>query len=114
MAIKVDLEKAYDCLNWSFIQETLRDVDIPKNLVEVIYWCITSSRMQLLWNGSSSSKFTPSRGIYQGDPISRYIFVLCIEKLYQLIFWQSHIRFGNQLPLVGVVLRSLIFALLMT
>ena len=85
MAIKVDLEKAYDRLSWSFIQDTLRDVGIPENLVEVICWCITSSSMQILWNGGASSKFTPTHGIRQGDPISPYIFVLCIEKLSQLI-----------------------------
>ena len=73
-AIKVDFEKAYDRLNWSFIRETLLDAGLPKMLVDIIRWCITSTEMQLLWNGGTSDKFNP-----RGDPMSPYIFVLCIE-----------------------------------
>ena len=85
MAIKVDLEKAYDRLNWEFIIDTLTDVGLPANLIEIIMWCVTSSDMQLLWNGGVTDSFLPSRGIRQGDPMSPYLFVLCIERLAQFI-----------------------------
>ncbi|XP_050216415.1 uncharacterized protein LOC126667478 [Mercurialis annua] len=80
-AIKVDLEKAYDRLNWNFIEDTLLDVGIPAHIIRVIMHCISSSQMNLLWNGSASQEFKPSRGIRQGDPLSPYIFVLCMERL---------------------------------
>lgn len=38
-----------------------------------------------MWNGSASQKFIPCRGIRQGDPLSPYIFVLCLERLSQII-----------------------------
>ncbi|CAA0806859.1 Uncharacterized mitochondrial protein AtMg01250 [Striga hermonthica] len=41
--------------------------------------------MQILWNGVPSEEFRPSRGIRQGDPISPYLFVLCIERLAHAI-----------------------------
>lgn len=85
MAIKIDLEKAYDRLSWSFIKETLDDIGLPKNFVDLICHCISSSRLRMLWNGEALEEFSPSRGIRQGDPISPYPFVLCIGKLFQMI-----------------------------
>lgn len=45
MAIKVDLRKAYDCLSWSFIRETLILADFPSDLITIIMDCITTVRM---------------------------------------------------------------------
>lgn len=85
MAIKVDLEKAYDRLRWDFIKETLVDAGIPEHIMRLIMQCITTSSLQVLWNGEPSSTFLPQRGIRQGDPLSPYIFILCMERLSQVI-----------------------------
>ncbi|KAH9707854.1 hypothetical protein KPL70_012694 [Citrus sinensis] len=81
MAIKVDLEKAYDHLSWEFISDTLREARIPSDLIQVIMACITSVTMRVLWNGEATDEFSPSQGIRQGCPLSPYLFVLCIERL---------------------------------
>lgn len=47
--------------------------------------CITSARLQIIWNGEPMEEFSPSRGIRQGDPLSPYLYVICMEILAHLI-----------------------------
>ncbi|CAA7028167.1 unnamed protein product [Microthlaspi erraticum] len=46
---------------------------------------VTGPAMHVLWNGEKTEAFTPSRGLRQGDPLSPYLFVLCMERLCHLI-----------------------------
>lgn len=46
---------------------------------------VTSMSMQVLWNGDKSSAFPPSCSICQGDPLSPYLFALCVERLAHII-----------------------------
>ena len=85
MAIKIDLEKAYDIIEWSFIREMLTNYNFPTNLIDLIMSCVSSVSSSLLFNGGRLEPFTPSRGIRQGDPLSLYLFILCMEYLCHLI-----------------------------
>lgn len=85
MAVKIDLEKAYDLLKWVFVKDTLEDIGLPNNLVNLIHCCISSLRIRALWNREALEWFQPQRGIRKGDPISPYLFMLCIERLFHVI-----------------------------
>ena len=85
MTIKIDLEKAYDRLEWNFIRDTLALFKVPSFLLNVIMSCITSSSIVVLFNGVMLKEFKPTRGIKQGDLLSPYIFIMCMEVLGFLI-----------------------------
>ncbi|KAL0001243.1 hypothetical protein SO802_015024 [Lithocarpus litseifolius] len=65
MVIKLDLEKAYDRLEWSFIRDTLKLFRIPNNLISLIMSCISSSAISILFNWGALEAYQPSRGIQQ-------------------------------------------------
>ena len=81
MAIKIDLEKAYDKLEWHFIWDVLTLNNFPQVTVKLIMGCISGSSISILFNGGKIDPFLPSRGIRQGDPLSPYLFILCMEML---------------------------------
>lgn len=65
MSIKIDLEKAYDRINWNFVKNCLEDCKFPPNLIQIIRDCISSPSYKILWNGDKTDIFTPTRGIRQ-------------------------------------------------
>ena len=85
MAIKIDLEKAYDRLEWSFIRDTLALFKFSNHLTSLIMSCVSTSSISMLYNGGALEPFLPSRGIKYGDHLSPYLFILCMEVLGALI-----------------------------
>lgn len=81
--IKLNLEKAYDRLKWSFIEETLCDAGIPTKLLGVIMKIVSSGSCRLLRNGEVTESIKTNRGLRQGDPLSPNLLVLYIERLGQ-------------------------------
>lgn len=84
VAIKIDLEQAYDCLEWSFIRDTLGLFKLANHLISLIMSCVSTSSISILYNGGALESFLPSRGIRQGDPLSPYFFILCRKVLEAL------------------------------
>lgn len=85
MIIKLDFEKTYDKLEWNFIQETLLDGGVPHKLSDIITNCISYCVYRLLWNGEGTDPIHSSKGLKQGDLLSSYLFVLCMERFVHWI-----------------------------
>ena len=85
MILKLDIHKAYDTLNWDFLQSILLEFGFPTKLIDLIMFCVRNMAISVIWNGEVLPKFMPKQGLRQGDPLSPYLFILAMEKLSQMI-----------------------------
>ncbi|XP_056695410.1 uncharacterized protein [Spinacia oleracea] len=77
--MKVDIRKAYDTVEWTFIEEVMLDLGFPPFFVQLIMTCLSTTRYSILINGEPTDLIQPRRGIRQGDPLSPLLFTLCME-----------------------------------
>lgn len=90
MAIKVDLSKAFDRVEWSLLATILTNLGFCWNFVNWISQCITTSSLSFLINGVPFGLLKPGRGIRQGDPLSPFLFVIYTEILSRLLAHQEN------------------------
>lgn len=91
--LKMDLRKAYDSLEWSFLKQLLVAYGFPAKFIEWIMACTTTVSFSLIMNGGLTKPFKAKRGIRQGDPMSPYLFVMAMEYLSRILGQLS--RNGN-------------------
>ncbi|XP_030970994.1 uncharacterized protein LOC115991444 [Quercus lobata] len=112
MALKLDMSKAYDRVEWGFLEGVLKKMGFHEKWVALMMECISTVSYSILINGEPSETIHPNRGIRQGDPLSPYLFLLCTEGLHGLISHaasEGHIR-GISICRSGPRLTHLFFA----
>ncbi|XP_062085573.1 uncharacterized protein LOC133791669 [Humulus lupulus] len=80
-AIKIDISKAYDTIDWWFIEELLKSLCFLARFIGWVMTCLRNTSYLLLMNGRVQGRFKGEEGLRQGDPISPLLFVLIMDYL---------------------------------
>ena len=76
---KLDIEKAYDHVNWEALLDLLKRMGFGVRWCRWIHICISIVQVSVLFNGSLADFFGSSRGLRQGDPLSPILFLVMME-----------------------------------
>ncbi|KAA3484776.1 reverse transcriptase [Gossypium australe] len=112
MAVKLDMSKAYDRVEWKFLVEVMTKMGFACELVELLKRCVSTISYAVNINGMRGNLFQPSRGLRQGDPLSPFLFLICSEGLSSLmrIAKRRGLFKGTKASRQGPAISHLLFA----
>lgn len=85
MAVKTDMSKAYDIVEWCFLEKLMEKLGFDSQWIKWIMYCVSSVTYSVLINDKSHDFIKLEREIIQGDPLSPFLFIICVEALVNLL-----------------------------
>lgn len=83
--MKIDMQKAYDSVEWIYIEQMLHGLHFPVKFTNWIMSCLRTVSYLININGKPSRPFAAKRGLRQSDPMPHYLFVIVMEYLSRLL-----------------------------
>jgi hypothetical protein len=76
-AVKLDMSKAYDRVEWSFLQKMKEKLGFSERWINLIMKCISTVSYRIKVNGELTDEIVPSRGLARGPFIPLFVSYMC-------------------------------------
>ncbi|KAI3506473.1 hypothetical protein L1887_28832 [Cichorium endivia] len=112
LLFKADFEKAFDSVNWCFLNDIMAQMGYGDKWRMWIMGCLRSARASILVNGSPTKEFSMEKGVRQGDPLSPFLFIMVMEGL-NVVMKEARIKglfTGIKIPHESLTISHLFYA----
>lgn len=72
MSIKLDMNKAYDCVEWNYLEKVMWVMGFKSRFIGLIMSCISSASFSVIVNSAPKGHIIPSRGL---DKETHYLLI---------------------------------------